>query len=113
MKRILLAASLCALALAATSAQQTSAVKTISARGSYIVNATLNLRDAPDLASGKVIGQVAKGSRVEVIEMSYLMYPIQGMRAAWFRLNEPEGWVYGYYLDPTTDTVAPTPRPEL
>lgn len=92
--------------------QQDGAVKTVQAKGIYVVNAALNLRDAPDLASGKVVGQLAKGTRVEVVEMSYLIFPVQGMRAAWFRIKQPAGWVYGYYLDPSSEMPPPTPRLE-
>jgi uncharacterized protein YgiM (DUF1202 family) len=110
MKRYLFALAIAALSFAAA-AQQSGTVKTIPAAGIYLVNAPLNVRDTPDL-SGKVIGQVAKGTKVEVVEMSYLMYQVQGMRAAWFRVKEPYGWVYGYYLDPANEAPKFTPAQE-
>jgi hypothetical protein len=101
MKRLISAFAFGAAVFMAAAAVGQTGINTLPAAGSYIVNTTeLNVRDSPDLATGKVIGRVTKGVKVEVIEMTALLYPVQNMRAAWFRIKNPAGWIYGYYLNP-------------
>jgi uncharacterized protein YgiM (DUF1202 family) len=101
MKRFFVALTFGIALLSAAAAAGQTGIKTLPAAGSYIVNTSeLNVRDSPDTLSGKVIGRVTKGSKVEVIEMTALLYPVQSMRAAWFRIKKPAGWIYGYYLNP-------------
>jgi hypothetical protein len=98
-KRLVLAAFF--LAAAALSPALPARVETMPAAGSYLVTSDrVNVRASPDLEEGRVVGKLNKGNRVEVSEMTLLAYDVQGMRAAWFRVKEPEGWVFGYYLDP-------------
>jgi hypothetical protein len=93
------------------------AVDTVPAAGTYVVNDDkVNVRAAPDAAAGKVVGKLNKGARVEVTEMSVLTYPVLTMRAAWYHITSPDGWVYGYFLDPadspTRTGPPPSPREE-
>ena len=37
---------------------------------------------------------------VEVTEMTTLAYNVNGNVAAWFHLKKPDGWIFGWYLDP-------------
>ncbi len=89
-------------------------IETVPAAGAYIVNDNkVNVRAAPDAAAGKVIGKLNKGARVEVVEMSVLAYAVQNMRAAWYHIKSPDGWVYGYFLDPVDapERTGPPPPP--
>jgi hypothetical protein len=92
-------------------------IDTIPAAGSYVVNDDkVNVRAAPDAAAGKVVSKLNKGVSVEVTEMSVLTYAVQNMRAAWYHIKSPDGWVYGYFLDPadspTRTGPPPSPREE-
>jgi hypothetical protein len=88
----------------------------VPAAGSYVVTSdNVNVRAAPDVGSGKV-ARLNRGAVVEVVEMTVLTCVVQGMRAAWFRIKSPDGWVFGYYLDPaeppTRTGKPPEPREE-
>ena len=87
-------------------------IDVVPAAGSYVVNDDkVNVRAAPDAAAGKVVGKLSKGARVEVTEMSILTYAVQNMRAAWYHIKSPDGWVYGYFLDPTDSPTRTGPPP--
>jgi hypothetical protein len=75
-------------------------VASIPASGTYVVNADrVNVRDAPDVQAGKVIAQLNKGAVVKVLGMTKLVYEVNGTIAAWFHLETPDGWIFGWYLD--------------
>jgi hypothetical protein len=77
------------------------AVETIPASGTYVVNNdNVNVRAAPDVKTGKVIGRLNKGTYVDVVEMTVLTYPVGETVAAWFHVKSPNGWVFGWFLDP-------------
>jgi hypothetical protein len=81
---------------------------TVAATGSYIVNFDrVNVRDAPDEVNGKVVTQLQAGIVVEVLEATAQSYKIGGNTAPWYRIMDPEGWVFGASLAP-----APEGHPE-
>jgi hypothetical protein len=87
-------------------------IDTVPAAGTYVVNDDkVNVRAAPDAAAGKVVGKLNKGASVEVTEMSVLTYAVQKMRAAWYHIKSPDGWVYGYFLDPADSPTRTGPPP--
>ncbi len=91
----------CLIVSAATTSVVPPSVETIPASGRYVVNNDrVNIRAAPDVTSGKVITQLNKGTAVDVQEMTKLVYNVNGMIAAWFHLKSPNGWIFGWYLDP-------------
>ena len=101
MKKLLAILALGAVLVIVAGSAEAPSVATIFASGPYIVNSDrVNVRGSPDVAGGKVIGQLNKGAVVVVKEMTRLYYPVQGMRAAWFHISNPDGWIYGYFLDP-------------
>ncbi len=101
MKKSLGALAIWILAATYATAAATGGIETIPAAGTYVVNSDrVNVRAAPDAQQGKVVGLLNKGASVEVVEMTVLTFVVQGMRSAWFHLRSPEGWVYGYFLDP-------------
>jgi len=76
-------------------------IATIPASGTYVVNNDhVNVRAAPDVQAGKVIGQLNKGAVVKVLEMTKLAFEVNGNTAAWFHIEKPDGWIFGWYLDP-------------
>jgi hypothetical protein len=89
------------LILAVGLAAAPSPVETVPAAGTYVVTSDkVNVRASPDVDAGKVVGKLNKGDRVVVTEITVLAFDVQGMRAAWFHVTKPDGWVFGYYLDP-------------
>lgn len=102
MKTFMIAFALCGIVSSLAIAAPSDATDTVPAAGTYVVNNDrVNVRAAPDVAKGQVVAKLNKGAKVEVIEMTVLTYAVQDMRAAWFRIKDPDGWVYGYYLDPS------------
>jgi hypothetical protein len=94
-------AALALLVLAAGLAAAAEPPATVPAAGTYVVTSDkVNVRASPDVDAGKVVGKLNKGDRVNVTEMTELAFDVQGMRAAWFHVSKPDGWVFGYYLDP-------------
>ncbi|MGA2763339.1 MAG: SH3 domain-containing protein [Spirochaetia bacterium] len=76
--------------------------ETTPASGTYVVNDdNVNVRAAPDEKSGQVIGKLNKGMRVDVTEMTAQTYTVAGSEAAWFHVKDPNGWVFGAFLEPT------------
>ena len=101
MRKSLVALAIFLLASTHVTAAPTGVIETIPAAGAYVVNSDrVNVRVAPDAQQGKVVGTLNKGASVEVVEMTVLTFVVQGMRSAWFHIRSPEGWVYGYFLDP-------------
>jgi hypothetical protein len=101
MRKPLAALALCLTVSAFATDALPGGVETVPAAGGYVVNSdSVNVRAAPDVSTGKVVGRLNKGAGVEVVQMTVLTYAVQGMRAAWFRVKSPDGWVFGYYLDP-------------
>jgi hypothetical protein len=116
MRKSLAVVALC-LSVSVIAAAAPGGIETVPASGSYVVNDDkVNVRAAPDSSAGKVIGKLSKGISVEVTEMSVLTYAVQNMRAAWYHIKSPDGWVYGYFLDPadspTRTGPPPSPREE-
>jgi hypothetical protein len=112
MRKLLVALVLCSTLTAF--AADAPPVETMPAAGSYVVNSdSVNVRAAPDVVNGRVIGRLNKGANVEVVEMTVLTYVVQDMRAAWFHVTSPDGWVYGYYLDPEDSPTRTGPPPGL
>jgi hypothetical protein len=111
MRKFLVALALCS-TVSALAAAAPGAIDTIPAAGSYVVNDDkVNVRATPDAAAGKVVGRLNKGVSVEVTEMSVLAYAVQNMRAAWYHIKSPDGWVYGYFLDPADSPTRTGPPP--
>jgi hypothetical protein len=91
----------CLLVSAATGNAPSPTIETVPASGTYVVNNDhVNVRVAPDVKNGKVIGQLNKGTVVDVQEMTKLVSDVNGTVAAWFHVKSPNGWVFGWYLDP-------------
>jgi hypothetical protein len=98
---IMAAFVLCGIISIIATAASPGAIDTTPAAGTYVVNSDrVNVRAAPDVDKGQVVGRLNKGVVVDVIEMTVLTYAVQDMRAAWFHIKNPDGWVYGYFLDP-------------
>jgi hypothetical protein len=72
---------------------------TAPAAGMYVVNFDkVNVRAAPDEVNGRVVAQLDKGAVVEVTEMTTDSYTIGANTAPWFRIADPDGWVFGASL---------------
>jgi hypothetical protein len=117
MRKSIVALALCLTVAAFAADAPSGGIQAVPAAGRYVVNSDkVNVRAAPDAAGGKVVGRLDKGAGVEVVEMTVLAYAVQGMRAAWFHIKSPDGWVFGYYLDPadspTRTGEPPEPREE-
>jgi SH3-like domain-containing protein len=69
--------------------------------GFFTVNDNnVNVRAQPDEVNGQVVAQLSNGAKVEVVEASTQTYTVGGQTAAWYRIKEPAGWVFGSFLSP-------------
>jgi uncharacterized protein YgiM (DUF1202 family) len=74
---------------------------TAAASGRYAVNSDkVNVRSAPDEKTSQVVGQLDDGDEVTVVEMTSQAYTVDGQNARWFRVEDPAGWIFGYFLTP-------------
>jgi hypothetical protein len=64
------------------------------------VDDKVNVRSAPDTATGSVVTELSKGQKVEVEEQTKASATIDGQTAPWYRIKEPAGWVFGAFLAP-------------
>ncbi len=79
----------------------TVAKDTTPAAGIYVVNAdNVNVRATPDEVGGKVLAQLDTGAPVEVTAMTSDSYTVGGKTAAWYKITDPEGWIFGAFIDP-------------
>jgi SH3-like domain-containing protein len=60
----------------------------------------VNVRAQPDEVGGQVVAQLNKGSKVEVVEATTQTYTVGGQSAAWYRIKDPAGWIFGSFLTP-------------
>ena len=75
---------------------------TTPAVGAYVVNDdNVNVRSAPDEKNGQVVGKLSKGTHVDVTEMTSQTSTVGDSTAAWFHIKNPDGWVFGSFLDPS------------
>jgi hypothetical protein len=58
----------------------------------------VNVRAQPDEVGGQVLAQLSKGTKVEALEATTQTYAVGGQSAAWYRIKEPAGWVFGGFL---------------
>jgi uncharacterized protein YgiM (DUF1202 family) len=58
----------------------------------------VNVRDAPDEATGKVLATLSKGQKVDVEEKTSDSYAVKDQNAPWYKVKNPAGWVFGAFL---------------
>lgn len=58
----------------------------------------VNLRQFPDEVSGAVVGSLKAGQKVLVVEQTNEAYTVSGQTAKWYKISDPEGWVFGAFL---------------
>jgi hypothetical protein len=58
----------------------------------------VNVYDAPDQKTGKVLATLAKGQSVELQEKTTDNATIGDRSAPWYRIKDPAGWVFGASL---------------
>jgi hypothetical protein len=56
------------------------------------------VRDSPDERTGRIVGSLASGRNVDVVEKTKDAYTVEGRTAPWYRIEEPAGWVHGASL---------------
>ena len=47
-----------------------------------------------------MVGKLAKGRSVVAVERTKQSYALGALNAPWYRIKEPEGWVFGVFLAP-------------
>jgi hypothetical protein len=59
---------------------------------------SVNVLSIPDEAAGAIVATIPKGRTVEVMEKTRQSYSIGALSAPWYRIKDPEGWVFGVSL---------------
>jgi hypothetical protein len=84
---------------ASTAADQAgagSAPSTVAVTGSMVITEdAVSVYDAPDPATGAIIGVLSKGQIVEVRKKTVGTFTLGDATAPWFRILSPPGWVFG------------------
>jgi hypothetical protein len=60
----------------------------------------INVLSVPDETEGSVVAALQKGRTVESVERTTQSYIIGSLSAPWYRIKNPEGWVFGISLSP-------------
>lgn len=60
----------------------------------------VNVYDAPDEKTAKLLASLTKGQKVDVQEKTADSASIGGRSAPWYRIKDPAGWVFGASLSP-------------
>ncbi len=66
----------------------------------YINDNKVSIRASADEINGTTVGQLAKGTAVQIDRETIDSYSVDGAYAKWYHITSPvSGWVYGVYLD--------------
>ena len=66
-----------------------------------IVNSdNVNVRNFPGTAGTRIIAQLQPETEVRIVERTVDPDMVGGQSANWFKLDDPQGWVFGVYIDP-------------
>lgn len=69
--------------------------------GSFIaLDDKVAILDVPDEKLGKSVGALAQDTVVQVVEMTTQTYTVGGKTAPWYKIADPQGWVFGGSLTP-------------
>lgn len=60
----------------------------------------INVLSVPDETAGSIVAALQKGRTVESVERTTQSYIIGSLSAPWYRIKNPEGWVFGISLSP-------------
>jgi len=60
----------------------------------------VNIRETSDEINGKILGVLAKDTIITVTDMTTESYTINGKTAPWYKMSDPQGWVFGAFLTP-------------
>ncbi len=60
----------------------------------------VNVLSVPDETAGSIVATLQKGRTVESVERTTQSYIIGTLSAPWFKIKNPEGWVFGISLSP-------------
>jgi hypothetical protein len=92
-------------ALAEGSSDEVSGTRTIMASEQFsfegVVNSdNVNVRDFPGTAGTRIIAQLQPETEVRIVERTVEPDTVGGQSANWFKLDDPQGWVFGVFIDP-------------
>ncbi|MBN1646645.1 MAG: SH3 domain-containing protein [Spirochaetales bacterium] len=59
----------------------------------------VSVRGFPDTEAAKVVS-LTMGTEVEVVAKTVDRDTIDGVSDVWYKISEPDGWIFGTYLDP-------------
>jgi len=60
----------------------------------------INVLSVPDETAGIIVETLQKGRTVESVEKTTQSYVIGSLSAPWYRIKNPEGWIFGVALSP-------------
>lgn len=59
----------------------------------------VNIRDLPSVENGNVVMTVNTRDKLDITGRTKEEFTIQGITERWYRISEPEGWIFGAFLD--------------
>ena len=88
-------------ALAATQEPVSSDIPTEEYTASFVtIEDGINVLSAPDETAGTVVATIDRNKPVQSTEKTRQSYTIGALSAPWYKLKDPEGWVFGVSLAP-------------
>lgn len=64
-----------------------------------IISDNVRVRDYPYEAGSEIITTLSTGQNIVIVEKTISIYTIDGDTAPWFKISEPEGWVFGAFVE--------------
>lgn len=84
-------------------------IETIAAQDFIVAEDRLNVYDRPDGDSGEWVDTVDYGATVTALTRTKERSSLYGASGYWYKITQPEGWVFGAYLEsPASDSVEET-----
>jgi hypothetical protein len=59
----------------------------------------INVREFPNEQYDNIVGQIGRGEALTITRRTAEEYTIGGNTARWYKISDPEGWIFGQFVD--------------
>lgn len=71
----------------------------------FTIDGVVNANDTavyryPQADSGNVLGTLSRGTNVSTMQKTAEAFEVNGETSSWYRISNPDGWVFGARIDP-------------
>jgi len=68
-------------------------------QGFTVNDDNINVRSIPHEVNGTIVGTLSAGTTVDSSERTTETYTVAGFTKRWYRISQPDGWVFGAFLE--------------